>query len=446
VTRAARCAARGAGTALITLFVLGMGVGAAPATAGGAPAPKSAAAPVRFQLGLNEAVSVPRRRVDALGPEALARALGDDAARAASVGATLVRGHTGAFPRMSRAEWSPRTQAETDAWVRAVQGAKLEAIGMVSPWPGNRTANATVRYLPADLDAYTDWVRRVVERYDGDGVDDMPGLLRPVRYWEVDNEPDLKFTRPPRDAVREVPPGTFCPPSEYAAVLRASAAGIHAASDVARVLGPGLYRPHTAEGEAYLRDVLAVPGAREALDVLTLHDYVEDDGATLSRSLARMRAWGLPLWVTETSVASTRDPDWHARVLVARVARAAEAGAEVLLWHTLVDPPARAGRVRGPGMADHSLFARVADGAEPVAKPAARVFRALAGVLASHDALGAVSDGEGRTRLRDGSVLLWQGRAVAGAGGTDLRTGASVAAGQPVEAPAWLAASTARSR
>jgi hypothetical protein len=45
-------------------------------------------------------------------------------------------------------------------------------------------------YLPkpehmADLRAY---VRSLVERYDGDGVDDMPGLLFPVLHYQVGNE------------------------------------------------------------------------------------------------------------------------------------------------------------------------------------------------------------------------------------------------------------------
>ena len=26
-------------------------------------------------------------------------------------------------------------------------------------------------------------------RYDGDGIDDMPGLREPIKYWQVDNEP-----------------------------------------------------------------------------------------------------------------------------------------------------------------------------------------------------------------------------------------------------------------
>jgi len=38
---------------------------------------------------------------------------------------------------------------------------------------------------------YVSFVKRLVERYDGDGVDDMPGLQNPVLYWQVDNEPDI---------------------------------------------------------------------------------------------------------------------------------------------------------------------------------------------------------------------------------------------------------------
>ncbi len=35
------------------------------------------------------------------------------------------------------------------------------------------------------LDAYQNWISTVVERYDADGVDDMPGLQNPVRYYEI---------------------------------------------------------------------------------------------------------------------------------------------------------------------------------------------------------------------------------------------------------------------
>ncbi|HAZ08596.1 MAG TPA: hypothetical protein DCZ01_08775 [Elusimicrobia bacterium] len=40
-------------------------------------------------------------------------------------------------------------------------------------------------------EAYLRFVKAAVERYDGDGVDDMPGLKVPIRHWQVENEPDI---------------------------------------------------------------------------------------------------------------------------------------------------------------------------------------------------------------------------------------------------------------
>ena len=45
-------------------------------------------------------------------------------------------------------------------------------------------------YLPVDVDSYIAFVRATVERYDGDGVFDMPGLTNPIKYWQVGNEPN----------------------------------------------------------------------------------------------------------------------------------------------------------------------------------------------------------------------------------------------------------------
>lgn len=48
-------------------------------------------------------------------------------------------------------------------------------------------------YMPVNQKAYTDFVTACVERYDGDGIDDMPGLVRPVKYWQIGNEPHPKI-------------------------------------------------------------------------------------------------------------------------------------------------------------------------------------------------------------------------------------------------------------
>lgn len=41
---------------------------------------------------------------------------------------------------------------------------------------------------PEYMEHYKKWVQSIVERYDMDGVNDMPGLIAPVRHYEIGNE------------------------------------------------------------------------------------------------------------------------------------------------------------------------------------------------------------------------------------------------------------------
>ncbi len=69
----------------------------------------------------------------------------------------------------------------------------LANIAPENPWhPEGRTVSGT--YLPVDVAAYRAFVRATVERYDGDGVDDMPGLVNPIHHWQVSNEPHSELT------------------------------------------------------------------------------------------------------------------------------------------------------------------------------------------------------------------------------------------------------------
>ncbi|MFQ6102428.1 MAG: hypothetical protein ACE5OS_14545, partial [Anaerolineae bacterium] len=47
-------------------------------------------------------------------------------------------------------------------------------------------------YSPCDSAAYAAWLTALVERYDGDGAGDMPGLAYPIRHWEISNEPEMQ--------------------------------------------------------------------------------------------------------------------------------------------------------------------------------------------------------------------------------------------------------------
>lgn len=60
-------------------------------------------------------------------------------------------------------------------------------------WAGNPNVPEKYRELyppdPSRWDDYKEYVRRLVERYDGDGVNDFDGLVNPIKNWECMNEP-----------------------------------------------------------------------------------------------------------------------------------------------------------------------------------------------------------------------------------------------------------------
>lgn len=58
-------------------------------------------------------------------------------------------------------------------------------------WAASRACGPVDR---VPWDRYGDFVRDLVERYDGDGLADAPGLPR-VKHWEIGNEPDFDLTR-----------------------------------------------------------------------------------------------------------------------------------------------------------------------------------------------------------------------------------------------------------
>ena len=324
-------------------------------------------------LGINEAVAVPSRVLDqGLATAELEALLEADARATRELGATWVRAHSAVYPNLnhrlaSRRDW----KGPADRWVRIVQAEGLDALVMISPWPGNQTSAHTSTYVAPR--GYAAWVTEVVERYDGDGVDDMPGLQRPITHWEVDNEPDLKNTLQARGST--VDPATFCTPEQYMAVLETTAAAIRAADPDAVVLNGGIYRPHAEAGAAYLAELIRL-GLLEHVDVLSLHTYFDGPGTeTLERGLAaappRTR-----VWLTETSVASEgrswMDEAWQAEMVHRVHATALVAGVEKVFWHSLADAPVAPKQ----GIAFHSLLSATGQGFQD--KEAAAAYRELA--------------------------------------------------------------------
>lgn len=175
---------------------------------------------------------------------------------------------------------------------------------------------------PADLNDFADYVRKVVERYDGDGIDDAAGSPR-IAVWQIGNEPNAWETWP----------GT---PAEYGALLVAGYQAIKQADPSATVVTAGLYvfdggwndgRGHR-DGLAFLQDAIAaVPQAWNSFDALAIHPYMPDVAPDQANIVARVSLWGRintarqwldvrgggnrPLWISEigwsTCVASQSD-------------------------------------------------------------------------------------------------------------------------------------------
>ena len=51
------------------------------------------------------------------------------------------------------------------------------------------------KYLskPCSMDDYKAFLLKLVDRYDGDGSNDMPGLIKPIKYWDIMNEPEFNM-------------------------------------------------------------------------------------------------------------------------------------------------------------------------------------------------------------------------------------------------------------
>ena len=227
-----------------------------------------------------------------------------------------------------------------DELVRACQEKAVRILAILTPYtpwdqtwqPGQKTT------FPRDLAAYLAYVRAVVERYDGDGVGDMPGLRNGyrVRYWEVHNEPELCYVSA----------------QAYLDVLRSTYETIKQADPGATVLNGGVAPPF-AESRQFWLTLLDLGGGRY-IDVFNVHDLVGNLAGTSAPSFVapwrrELTSRGIPktIWVTESgtysgSVAADQTPDrqpWpeqsvrdQARIGVRRALELQAAGAKTVVW------------------------------------------------------------------------------------------------------------------
>lgn len=191
---------------------------------------------------------------------------------------------------------------------------------------------------------YLQYLHAVVERYDGDGTEDMEGLLLPIKFWEIGNE---TLNKPMFD-------GTS---ADYAKILQISYKSIKENDPESFVLIGGwvtgansldLFQQSLDEFEIVLQN-----GGGVCFDIMNFHQYQDDcDFGTyqhvqgFKKVLAK---YGLekPIWITETNTKTYKEKN-NGKVilhsveqqscdLIKRFVIAFDAGVDVVFWHGLDD-------------------------------------------------------------------------------------------------------------
>lgn len=197
------------------------------------------------------------------------------------------------------------------------------------------------RCNPNDWPAYAKWLTAVVERYDGDGQDDMRGLLFPVLYYEIGNEPDLAKD-PDSGGGMVFYLGT---PENYAELLKKSYPAVKEASADARVL---IAAPAGVQLGfiKYWERILSVPDIADSFDIANIHcisapnqdknnpDSVSagDLNVTAYKNLLAKYNITKPIWVTEAENIQGNNVAENVERLTSSVTNALKNGAEKIFF------------------------------------------------------------------------------------------------------------------
>jgi hypothetical protein len=192
------------------------------------------------------------------------------------------------------------------------------------------------RRKPHDMDAYGQFVSALVERYDGDGNDDMPGLRYPIRHWEASNEPSMQ------EGLHVFFDGTS---EDYLEILEATYRAAKGADPEAVVLHAGMagmepwmvsfWEPVFQNGSQYF-------------DIANIHSIGGSDELNVPEFRALLSKHGIdkPIWVTEAQHRAGRTHDGrvisqeeHARILAKSYVLSFALGTEKIFYTTFRAPP-----------------------------------------------------------------------------------------------------------
>ncbi len=209
---------------------------------------------------------------------------------------------------------------ETDRYIQAIQNLNFATLATIWPFAewdqthwGPAGASPLIfenelgkgRQKPYDMDGYKRFVSTLVERYDGDGKDDMPGLKYPIKYWEAGNEPSMQ------DGELTFFEGSS---GDYLEILKATYQAVKEADPEAKILHAGMagmepfmvsfWEPIFKEGSQYF-------------DIANIHSIGMSDelNAPDFKTLLSRAGIDKPVWVTEAQHRVGKGLEEHGRTL-----------------------------------------------------------------------------------------------------------------------------------
>ena len=304
-----------------------------------------------------------------------------------------------------------------DANLRLASSKGFGIIGMLATTPAwARDSSCASNYWcpPADVNTFAAFAAWMVERYDGDGVNDAPGSPR-IAYWQIWNEPNDTALWP------DIAGGANARKLRYGQMLVATYQAIKAADPTAKVLIGGVYiydgscAGGVCDGFNFLNATggvfKQVPAARQAFDIFAIHPYIPDrrpDEPSIPRILTvegrirNTRSWldtpaigraDAPIWVDElgwctatgTCPGNAQMSDaQQANYLVRSMVIAQQTGVQHLSWFQFEDAFDDSGREWSNAAIVHQL-----SGGTYSLKPAYNAYKTLATTLANATPIGA---------------------------------------------------------
>lgn len=179
------------------------------------------------------------------------------------------------------------------------------------------------RCNPSDTILYEKWVAQTVERYDGDGIDDMPNLPLKVKHWEVLSEPDLE------QFYKDKPRG-------YGSLLMITYEAIRKADPEAKVLIGGASGGDQKALDFYKEIFASNQDIKDYFDIANIHSPQNDfyDSLNVEPYKLMLQNEGVekPVWVTQVETTTDQKSTIDAKVLETNTKKALELGVEKIFY------------------------------------------------------------------------------------------------------------------